>query len=467
MRRSPPSVSPAFRRAAGALLGLLLGLAGGATPAAGQAEVYLEVRKSEILRTPIMVEDFVVSGDDGMDALSPGLMAGGLRAEDLLAYDLLYADAFAVVRSAAGDTAAGLRLDIQGHPVGLALRARVEGRVAAREGAPWLEAALIDEGSHQRVFQRSAPVARVGLGTSCEPWEIHRLADEITLYLTGVPGCAATRIAFVRASGGAKELALIDWDGRNAETLTTLGSIVLSPAWDPGARRIAFTSFHRGPPQLSALHLDDGRLTTLWSGRTPSAPAYTRDGTRLAFSATDAGDAEIYVARADGTEARRLTYHPGIDTAPSWASSGERLVFTSDRTGRPELFLMDADGANLTQLTFGGEWNDSPDWSPRGDRIVYASMIDGRFELALIRPDGTGEQRLTHGGGCENPSWAPDGRHVVFARTLGGRRNLWILEVDSGSLRQLTGSPEQTYNPAWSPVTRERIRATRGSSGSE
>lgn len=447
--------------ACGAALGLLLGLHGGTAPAAGQAEVYLEVRKSEILRTPVLVEDFLFTVGDGMDAAAPGVMAGELRAEDLLAYDLHYTDAFAVVRSAAGDSAAGLRLDIQGHPVGLALRARVEGRVVARGGAPWLEAALIDEGSHQRVFRRSAPVTRVGPGASCEPWEIHRLADEITLYLTGVPGCAATRIAFVREAGGVKELGLIDWDGRNPESLTALGSIVLSPAWDPGARRVAFTSFHRGPPQLFALHLDDGRLTTLWSGRTPTAASYTRDGTRIAFSATDAGDAEIYVARADGTDARRLTFHPGIDTSPSWASYGERLVFTSDRTGRPELFIMDADGANLTQITFDGEWNDSPDWSPRGDRIVYVSMIDKRFELALLRPDGTGGQRLTSGGGCENPSWAPDGRHVVFARTLGGKRNLWVLEVDSGSLRQLTGSPGQTYNPAWSPVARERIRAAR------
>jgi len=456
--RTPAGAGAPLAIAAAA--GLVLAIHGGSVPARGQAEVYLEVRKSEILRTPVMVEDFVLAVENALGAAGTGLLAGDVRVEDLLAYDLFYSDAFAVVRSAAGDTTGGLRLDLQGRPVGLALRARVQGRVGGSDAAPRLQAALIDEGSHGQVFERSYAVTRVGVGMACDPWEIHRLADEITLYLTGVPGCAATRIAFVRAADGMKELGLIDWDGRNEEALTTLGSIVLSPAWDPGARRIGFTSFHRGSPQLFVLHLNDGRMESLWSGRTPSAVAYTPDGARIAFSASDAGNAEIYQARADGSDARRLTFDPGIDTSPSWSPSGERLVFTSDRTGRPQLFIMDTDGANLTQITYEGDWNDSPEWSPRGDRIVHVAMIEKRFELALVRPDGSGGQRLTTGGGCENPSWAPDGRHVVFARSVGGRRNLWILDVDSGSLRQLTASPRQTYNPAWSPTTRERIRAT-------
>jgi TolB protein len=295
---------------------------------------------------------------------------------------------------------------------------------------------------------------------SCDAWPLHRLADDITLYLTGIPGCAATRIAFVRADGPVKELHLVDADGRNQEVVTALRSIVLSPAWDAEGSRLAFTTFHRGGPQLVALRLADGRMSTLCGRGTPGAAAYSPDGRWIAYSSTETGDAEIFVARADGSEPRRLTFHPAIDTSPGWAPSGQRLVFTSDRTGTPQLFLADADGVHLDQITFDGDWNDSPDWSRRGNRIVHVCLIDKRFELALIRPDGSGWQRLTTGGGCENPTWAPDGRHVVFARSQGGSRSLWVLDADTGSLRPLTAATSQTYNPAWSPSMRERIRAS-------
>ena len=450
-------------KAIGAAL-LLVASAGGVSPAWGQAEVYLEVRKSDLFRTPIVIEDFVSAlGEDmaGAVGVSTGILAGNERAEEVLARDLLYSDAFIVIREAPGDTAGSLHVDIQGRPVERAVRARLQGRLTGRRDSPRLEAVLVDGSSHERILERRYDTVPIGLSAALDPWQIHRLADEIAFYLTGTPGCAATCIAFVRTEpNGSKELHLIDWDGHGDQALTSLGSILLSPGWDPAGSRLAFTSYRQGQPRLVSLRLADGRLTTLWSGATPGAPAYSPDGKQIAFSATDEGNAEIYAARADGSQARRLTLHPGIDTSPSWAPSGERLVFTSDRCGKPQLFIMDADGANLAQITFTGDWNDSPDWSPQGNRIVHVSLIEKRFELALIRADGTGWQRLTKGGGCENPSWAPDGRHVVFARSLGGLRNLWVLDVDSGSLRQLTSSASQSYNPAWSPATRERIRAS-------
>ena len=290
-----------------------------------------------------------------------------------------------------------------------------------------------------------------------ERWAVHQLADDITRYLTGAPGCAATRIAFVRAGAAGKDIYLIDWDGLGEARVDPLGldRDLARVAPRPGAHRL-----HELRPGAAAARRRRCRDGCCDRRSRPRAclrrPPTRATASRSPSAATESGDAEIYIARADGSQPRRVTFNPGIDTAPSWSPSGDRLVFTSDRCGKPQLFLMDADGTDVQQLTFTGDWNDSPDWSPVAARIVHVCLIDGKFELALISPAGGEWRRLTIGGGCENPRWAPDGRHVVFARSQGGARNLWILDVQSGGLRQLTASREPSYNPAWSGVARER-----------
>ena len=428
-----------------------------AVPAHGQGEYFGEVRKTELFRIPIVVEDFGIELPAGISAIYD---SRGERAEDVLAQDLLFTDAFLVMREPAGVGAPlGGRLDIRGLPVDQPIQARVRGRVEPGKGGARFELTLVEESSQAEIISCSYPAIPEG---ESEPdrWQMHLWADEVTRYLTGSPGCAATRIAFIREIQGGKELFLIDWDGHEEEAVTGFGSVIVAPAWHPAGHRLAFTTYHHGPPNLVALDLGTRRMITLSAGPTPTACAYSPDGRQVAFSTTAGGNAEIYVARADGSQPRRLTFDPGIDTAPSWSPSGDRLVFTSDRSGTPQLYIMDADGSNLVRLTFSGKWNDSPDWSPNGRWIAHVCSIEGKFDLALVGADGLSGGRLTEGGGCEDPRWAPDSRHLVFARQQGGLRNLWILDVDSGELRQLTGSRAQTYNPAWSPPAEQRLRAS-------
>ncbi|MFH1144888.1 MAG: hypothetical protein V1774_10135 [Candidatus Eisenbacteria bacterium] len=424
--------------------------------ARGQAEYSGEVRKSELFQVPIVVEDFDADLPGGAEAV---LFSGGERAEDVLIRDLLYTDAFQIIRERKGAAReAGPRLDVRGALVDRPVQARVQGRLEKGRRGPHLTLRLIEEASRDEIIACGYDLLQEG-EDGPDRWQIHLWSDEVTRYLTGAPGCAATRIAFTREVGAAKEIHLIDWDGEEQEEVTGLGSILVSPGWHPGGGKLAFTSYHRGQPILVSLDLGSRRMITLSTASTPTAAAYSPNGRQIAFSATPTGNAEIYVARADGSQPRRLTLDPGIDTAPDWSPSGERLVFTSDRGGTPQLYIVDADGSNLIQLTFGGRWNDSPDWSPDGRRVVHVCGSDGRFDLAVIGVDGMGWRRLTEGGGCEDPHWAPDSRHVVFARSDRGSRSLWILDVDSGTLRQLTPSKTQTYNPAWSPLADRRIRA--------
>jgi TolB protein len=432
-------------------IGLFLACLCSHTDARAQAEAYIEIRKSDFFQIPVVVEDFEREG------FEPVRFQGGSSLEGVLTQDLLFTDAILVVRLRMGEPLpAGLTLDARGMPLDRAVQARVRGKVKRKRNGFEVRAALLDEGTGKEIFERRYRITQDEDGQA-DPWGIHRLADDVVFFLTGTRGCAATRIAHVRVAEGGKELFIIDWDGLNEEPLTALRSIVVSPAWHPSGSRVACTSYHHGQPQLVSVGLSDGRVRTLSAEPMPTAAAYAPDGKQIAFSTTRDGNAEIYVARADGSRAKRLTVNRAIDTSPSWAPSGKRLVFTSDRCGTAQLFLIDVDGSNLEQLTFTGKWNDSPDWSPQTDRIVHVCRFDGVFELALINADGSGWRRLTVGGGCENPRWAPDGRHVVFARSREGVRNLWILGVDSSSLRQLTASKTDSYNPAWSRPSKDRL----------
>lgn len=437
--------------------GLCAGLGVGLPASAQDAEVYLEVQKWDYYRVPLVIEDF---DDSDLAGRGPGplRLPTGARIEDLLAQDLYLTDAFQIIRERRGEIVdPSYRIDTGGRLVDRPPQARVAAQLRWRDGAIELRARLLDTGSGQEIFSSGYDLTTRTTPLVPERWAVHRLADDITRYLTGAAGSAATRIAFVRAGAAGKEILLIDWDGLGEAPLTHWGSIAISPAWHPTQARIACTSYDQGQPRLVAVDVATGATTTISRASMASAPAYSRDGKQIAFAATESGDAEIYIARADGAQPRRVTFNPAIDTAPSWSPSGDRLVFTSDRCGKPQLFLMNADGTDAQQLTFSGEWNDSPDWSPTAARIVHVCLIDGKFELALISPAGGEWRRLTIGGGCENPRWAPDGRHVVFARSQGGARNLWILDVQSGGLRQLTASREPSYNPAWSGAARERM----------
>ena len=69
----------------------------------------------------------------------------------------------------------------------------------------------------------------------------------------------------------------------------------------------------------------------------------------LAFTSTRDGNPEIYVVNRDGSNVRRLTNHPGIDTTPTWSPSGTQIAFTSDRTGTPQIYIVGADGLGLSK----------------------------------------------------------------------------------------------------------------------
>ncbi len=315
---------------------------------------------------------------------------------------------------------------------------------------------LVLRGSIEELPDRTITLARNYRGTPALYRELaHRFADDIVLFLTGEPGVARTRIAFVSDRTGNKEIWAVDYDGKGLTQLTRNGSINLSPAWSPDLASVAFVSYAGGDPDIHALDVASGESRRVIGGPgVQGAPAYSPDGSRMAYSNTSGRESEIYVCRADGSRANRISRSNGINTSPDWSPDGRRLVFTSDRAGTPQIYVIDAEGGGQERLTFNGKWNDLAGWSPTLDRIAYAYREEGLFRIARVAPSGLGgEAKLTYGPGSdEDPSWAPNGRHLVFSSTRSGQKGIYVLHTDSGRVRPLVVGGGNHYGPSWSAV---------------
>ncbi|MGA2992615.1 MAG: DPP IV N-terminal domain-containing protein, partial [Candidatus Korobacteraceae bacterium] len=203
----------------------------------------------------------------------------------------------------------------------------------------------------------------------------HRFANEIILRLGGgVPGIAETRIYFVSTRSGAKEIWTMDYDGANQHQLTHLRTIALSPRLSPDGSRVAFSAVWRGNWNVLMYSNELNRLVSFPSFGDAKTPAWSGDGTRLAFSSSRTGDPEIYSCDANGGNLKRLTAVKGPDVSPVWnPRTGAQIAFVSGRSGYAQIYMMDSDGANVQRLTDGG-YAVSPSWSPNGQFLVLAWM---------------------------------------------------------------------------------------------
>ena len=286
----------------------------------------------------------------------------------------------------------------------------------------------------------------------------HRFADEIIFRLGGgIPGVAETRIYFVSMRTGHKEIWAMDYDGAGQEQLSKLNSIALSPRVSPDNSRVAFSGVTGDSWQILMYSTDLGRLVSFprFSGDNFS-PAWSSDGTKLAFSSSRSGDPEIYITDGNGAGIKRLTSSRGSDVSPVFnPKTNAQIAWVSGRTGLPQIFIMDTDGSNVQQITKEG-YAVSPAWSPNGLLLAfswirhYGPGAPGGQDIYLMNV-ATGEfVQLTHDAGRNDfPSWSPDGRHLVFQSTRTGSDQIWSMLADGTHQQQLTRTGKNSL-PNWS-----------------
>jgi TolB protein len=288
---------------------------------------------------------------------------------------------------------------------------------------------------------------------------VHKLSDDIVQTLAGQRGIAQTKVAFVWARTGGKELAVMDYDGYNVRQLTYDRSISVRPRWSPDGRKIVYTSYKNLFPDVLEVDLYTGQRKRLASfpGLNTGA-AYSPDGQTIALTLSKDGNPELYTMDAQGGDLRRLTHTRAAESSPTWSPDGQAIAYVSDESGVPQIWAMSKDGGAASRLTVSPSYNTEPDWSrpPASSdmkpMLAVTSRVGGKFQIGVCQTGTSIAQPVAaDGADNEDPSWAPDGRHLVFAKTQHWRSQLYMLDVVTGEQVQLPAIEGGASEPAWGP----------------
>jgi TolB protein len=285
----------------------------------------------------------------------------------------------------------------------------------------------------------------------------HQIADIVYETLTGQPGAFATRIAYVtsqRDTDGGERVVLevADADGYDPQTIVSSTEPLMSPAWSPDGRRIAYVSFEKRQPSVWVQEVFTGRREKIASFKgINGAPAWSPDGRQLALTLSKDGNPDIYVMDLARRSLRRITDHWAIDTEPAWSPDGRHLVFTSDRGGAPQIYRVAAGGGSAERVTFEGGYNARPSYSPDGRQLAVVTRVNGRYRIAVIELQTGAMRVLSDGSLDESPSFAPNGSMIIYATREQGRGVLAAVSTD-GRVRQRLGFQSgDVREPDWSP----------------
>jgi TolB protein len=298
----------------------------------------------------------------------------------------------------------------------------------------------------------------------------HTISDEIYQQQLALRGVARSKLTFSsdRDTGRMKgpvgprdvqEIYIADYDGANARRITNTTTLNITPVWAPDSQAIAYTSYR--PSGASGFSTyQDLVISWLYKGErkepthgSPSnqnyLPAWSPDGSRIAFTSNRDGNPEIYVMNADGSNVRRMTNNPSIDVTPTWSPNGNQIAWVSDRTGSPKIYVMNADGTGQRLLI--SDYCDRPTWSTEPfNEIAYAARTGPGYDIKIYDFSNGETRKVTDGiGSNESPAFSPNGRHIAFTSTRSGKSEIFTVDRDGNNLRQITRDGNNKF-PNWS-----------------
>jgi len=285
----------------------------------------------------------------------------------------------------------------------------------------------------------------------------HHISDEVYQKLTGIRGVFSTRIAYVlvkrKRNKEEYSLEISDMDGSNPHRLLVSSDPIMSPAWSPDGRDIAYVSFEKKRAQVFTVSVETGqrRLVTDFPGIN-GAPAWSPDGKQLAVVLSKGGDPKIYNVNLSSGQMKQLTFGNSIDTEPRFSSDGHSLLFTSGRGGAPQVYQLNlADGA-VKRMTFEGNYNARASYTPDLRHMVMLHREDKSFNIGVQSLDTGRVTVLTDDSQTdESPSVAPNGRFVIYATHVRDRGVLAMVSIDGRVQRAFPARDGDIQEPAWSP----------------
>ncbi|MDE2247923.1 MAG: Tol-Pal system beta propeller repeat protein TolB [Pseudomonadota bacterium] len=285
----------------------------------------------------------------------------------------------------------------------------------------------------------------------------HQIADKVYQKITGVRGAFWTRIAYITAVGlgdhTTYSLIVADSDGYNPQVVARSRESLLSPAWSPDGKKLAYVSFESGNSNIYVQDITTGsrQLVSARKGIN-GAPAWSPDGKKLAVSLSYVGNPEIFVIDLATHQETRLTHSLSIDTEPVWAPDGKSIYFTSDRSGRPQIYQIPASGGTPQRITFSGQYNAKASVSYDGKQIAMVQGNGNVYRIAILDQSLGGQVRFVSPGPLDDSvSFAPNASMLLYSASEGSRGVLYSVSNDGLVRQRLMLAEGNVQEPAWGP----------------
>ena len=285
----------------------------------------------------------------------------------------------------------------------------------------------------------------------------HQISDLIYQKLTGIRGAFTTKIAYVTVNGIGParrfELVVADCDGDSPRAIAVSREPLMSPAWSPDRKQMAYVGYERGHQSVYVQSLSTGQVRKLVSEKgINGSPAWSPDGSKIAVTLSFETNPDIYIIDVATGSRRRMTDQYGIDTEAAWSPDGQTLVFTSDRGGQPQIYQIPVTGGDAKRITFVGKQNLKASYSPDGKSLVLVNYDDARYRIALLDLASGAMKIISDGPLDESPSFSPTGMVVIYATQDRRGVGLATSSID-GRARLRMSQPGEVHEPVWSPQT--------------
>ena len=286
----------------------------------------------------------------------------------------------------------------------------------------------------------------------------HQISDYIFTHITGLPGAFSTRIAYVTLNRDKKSysarLQVSDTDGYNPQTLLTSDQPIMSPAWSPDGSELAYVSFESGQAEIYTHNILTGvrKSRSKFQGLNGS-PAWSPDGKKLAMTLSKDGNPDIYVLNLSDNKLKRITNHWSIDTEAAWLPDGKSIIYTSSRSGKPQLYRQSISAnAKPERLTYEGGYNASASVSADGKSVAYVHGEGNIYRIAVLELAKKSSRILTDGPLDESPVYAPNNSMILFASQEKNQAVLAAVSVDGRQKQRLSFTDGEVREPSWAPV---------------
>jgi serine/threonine protein kinase len=295
--------------------------------------------------------------------------------------------------------------------------------------------------------------------------------DDTPVPVTTSLGGGLGQIVFASSREGIPQLYRVNSDGTDLQKITDLPEGACQPSWSPDGAQLVFTSpcpgrgeFYETLYYESSLYIINADGTGL-KALTPAPgsdfdPAWSPDGTRIAFTSVREGFRQIYSLEVSSGAVTLLTNTASDveSSQPAWSPDSASIAYTVQRVGTYQVWLMTDTGQEATQVARSGQelWDFLPAWAPDGMTIYFSQRQLGRFRpwlMRVIAEDLSQDpKRMEFPTPIEDLSFSPDGLWLAFeGMDNSGNRDIYFITVAGSGRTRLTNDAKIDFDPAWRP----------------